>query len=211
MKIRKNELILLSGGGRKYLTSCAGKFSCKFGSVNLDLFVGKKFGIKIKIGKEKFSAIKPNVLDILRFAKRGPQVILSKDSSAIASVTGCGKGWKVLDAGSGSGFNAIFLANLGCEVLTAEKDKRFFRLAERNILTSNSISPLKIQIKNSPVEKLFRKEHFDLITLDLQNSQKLVRKSFSALKPGGWLCITIGRFAKDFFRDKKSFWEFKNF
>lgn len=189
MKIKKSQLVLLSGGGRSYLSRASGKFSCKFGSADLSLLAGKNFGSKIKIGSVNFSVLKPTVLDILKFCKRGPQVILPKDSAAIAATTGCGVGWKVLDAGAGSGFNAIFLANLGCEVLTIEKDKNFFALAQKNISLAKEILPLKIEIKNSSVEKFFKKDSFDLISLDLRSAEKFVKKSFLSLKAGGWLAV----------------------
>ncbi len=189
MRIKKIQLVLLYGGGRSYLTRASGKFACKFGTADLSKLVEKTFGSKIKIGPVQFSALKPTILDILKFSKRGPQVILPKDSAAIASITGCGAGWKVLDAGAGSGFNAIFLANLGCEVLTVEKDKNFFSVAKKNISIAKEISPLKIEIKNSPAENLMKKNSFDLICLDLQNSERFVKKSFLSLKPGGWLAV----------------------
>lgn len=181
------QVVLLAGSDRSYLVRCCGKFSCKYGALNLDKLAGKKFGSEIKIGSETFTILKPNVLDVLEFSKRGPQVVLPKDSAAIASITGCGVGWKVLDAGSGSGFNAIFLANLGCDVLTVEKDRNFFKVAEKNISVAKEILPLEITIKNSSVEKFFRKNYFDLIFLDLQNAEKFVKKSFASLKHGGWV------------------------
>ncbi len=189
MKIKKNQLLLLSSAEKNYLARASGKFSCKYGSVNLEELAGKTFGVKMRIGGKNFSVVKPTVLDILKFSKRGPQVILQKDSAAIAATTGCGLSWKVLDAGAGSGFNAIFLANLGCDVLTVEKDKNFFSVAKKNISIAKENAPLKIEIKNSPAEKFMRKNFFDLISLDLQNSEKLVKKSFLSLKAGGWLAV----------------------
>lgn len=189
MKIKSRSLILLRGKERKYLARAFGKFSCKCGSTELGGLAGKNFGAKIKIGTEVFSCLKPSAMDILKFSKRGPQVMLPKDSAAIASITGCGAGWKVLDAGAGSGFNAIFLANLGCDVLAVEKDKNFFKVAEKNISAAKEILSLKIAVKNSSVEKFFRRNYFDLITLDLHGAEKFVKKSFASLRPGGWLAV----------------------
>ncbi len=189
MKIKRGQIVLLSCREKNYLIRASGKFSCKYGAADLSKIVGKSFGKKIKIGTTAFSILKPTIPDLLKFSKRGPQVILPKDSAAIAAITGCGSGWKVLDAGSGSGFNAIFLANLGCDVLTVEKDKNFFRIAEKNISLAKEVSKIKISIKNSSVEKFFKKDYFDLISLDLQRAEKFVKKSFSSLKHGGWLAV----------------------
>ncbi len=52
------------------------------------------------------------IRDFLRKAKRGPQIIPPKDFGMIVAETGCGKDWKVVDAGTGSGFLAMMLANI---------------------------------------------------------------------------------------------------
>ena len=185
MKIRKGDSILLIGP-RSYLVRCAGRFSCKFGEINMDSLIGKPLGCRAKIGKADFTVVRPTLRDyFFKKASRGPQVILPKDSAAIVAHTGCGKGWKILDAGTGSAFLSMFLANLGCDVTTYEKRKDFYENAKKNVKGSG----LKIRMLNRDAAKGFKERNVDLVTLDLQNPERVIPHAHKALKAGGWLAV----------------------
>ena len=126
------------------------------------------------------------ITDFLNKAKRGPQVILPKDAGLIVSVTGCSPGWKVVDAGTGSGFLSIFLGNLGCNVYTYEKEKKFYEVAKNNIKKSGVKS---IRMKNADITKGIKEKNVDMITLDMKNPEKVIKHAYKSLKPGGWLVI----------------------
>ena len=126
------------------------------------------------------------IIDFLKKAKRGPQVILPKDAGLIVSVTGCCPGWKVVDAGTGSGFLAIFLGNLGCKIYTYEKEKRFYDIARKNIKNSGLKN---IKIKNSDITKGIKEKNVDMVTLDMKNPEKVLKHVYKSLKSGGWLVI----------------------
>jgi tRNA (adenine57-N1/adenine58-N1)-methyltransferase len=126
------------------------------------------------------------IIDFLKKAKRGPQVILPKDAGLIVSVTGCCPGWKVVDAGTGSGFLALFLGNLGCKVYTYEKEKRFYNIAKKNIKNSGLKN---IKIKNSDITKGIKEKNVDMVTLDMKNPEKVIKHAYKNLKSGGWLVI----------------------
>jgi len=183
-KIKKDSLILLLGRGKSYLITPI-KFSCEFGFADLRKLIGKKYGTKIKVGKEEFTVVKPNIIDFLRKAKRGPQIIMPRDASIILSVTGCSPGWRVVDAGAGSGFLSMFLANIGCKVFSYEKKKEFFEIAKRNAKNFG----FDISLKNSDITKGIKEKDVDLVTLDMQNPEKVVKHAFKALKSGGWLAV----------------------
>jgi tRNA (adenine57-N1/adenine58-N1)-methyltransferase len=127
-----------------------------------------------------------NIIDFLKKAKRGPAVILPKDAGEIISFTGCTQGWKVVDAGTGSGFLALFLANLGCNVFTYEKEKRFYDVAKANIIKSGFNN---IKIKNSDITKGIKERKVDMVTLDMKNPEKVIAHAFKSLKSGGWLVV----------------------
>ncbi|NIO44394.1 MAG: methyltransferase domain-containing protein [Candidatus Aenigmarchaeota archaeon] len=183
-KITNNSLILLLGK-KNYLVRPI-KFSCEFGTTDLRKLVGKKFGRKIKIGKEGFTVVEPNVTDFLRKAKRGPQIILPKDLGLIVSVTGCSPGWKTVDAGTGSGFLTLFLGNLGCRVYSYEKEKRFFNIAKKNL---KNYGLKNVVIRNSDITKGIKEKNVDLVTLDMKNPEKVIKHAFKSLKLGGWIAI----------------------
>ena len=184
-KITKNSLILLLGKGKSYLVKPI-KFSCEFGTTDLRKLIGKKFGRKIKIGKKSFTIVRPNIIDFLKKAKRGPQIILPKDLGLIVSITGCSPNWKVIDAGTGSGFLTLFLGNLGCKVYSYEKEKRFYNIAKKNL---KKYGLKNIVIKNSDITKGIKEKNVDLITLDLKNPEKVIKHAFKSLRPGGWIVI----------------------
>jgi len=182
-KIKRESLILLLGK-KSYLIKPI-KFSCEFGFYDLRKIIGKYYGSKIKIGKEIFSAVKPNIIDFLKKAKRGPQIIMPKDAAAIVAVTGCSPGWRTVDAGAGSGFLSMFLANLGCSVYSYEKKKEFFEIAKKNAKNFG----LNISIRNFDITKGIKEKDVDLITLDMQYPEKAIKNAFKALKSGGWLAV----------------------
>lgn len=182
--IRKDSLILLLG--RKSYLIRPIKFSCEFGFCDLRKLIGKKFGARIKIGKESFTIVRPTIIDLLKKAKRGPQIIMPKDAGMIVSVTGCSPGWKVVDAGTGSGFLSMLLANLGCNVYTYEKKKEFYEIAKKNV---KNFGLKNILLKNADIAKGIKEKNVDLITLDMQNPEKIVKYAFNSLKAGGWLAV----------------------
>ncbi len=120
---------------------------------------------------------------------RGPQIITPKDSAMILAYTNTEPGSKVVDAGTGSGFLAIFLAtylNPG-KVYTYENDYRFVKIAKENIKKSG-LSKF-IVLRNADITKGIKEKKVDLITLDLKDAKKVVKHAHKALKAGGYLVV----------------------
>jgi len=184
-------LILLLSRNSSYLIEARkGKLHTKDGIFNLDEILKKNFGDKIKTHlKKEFMMVKPNLADILERAKRGPQIIMPKDAALILAYTGISQGSFVVDVGTGSSFLAIFLANYikPGKVVTYEKDKKMVRIAEENIRLSG-LSRF-IEIKNKDATKGIAEKNVDLVTVDVQNPEKVVKQAYKALKPGGWLAV----------------------
>jgi tRNA (adenine57-N1/adenine58-N1)-methyltransferase len=116
---------------------------------------------------------------ILEGLKRGPQIVLPKDLGIVVAFTGMDKNSFVVDAGSGSGFSAIFFASIAREVITFENREDFFKLASENI----KISGLKnIEIRKEDffegIEKI--NEGIDVIFLDLPEPEKIFSRKFRA-------------------------------
>ena len=126
-------------------------------------------------------------IDIEKKYKRGPQIIMRKDAGAIIARTGLQPDWKCLDLGGGSGFLALFLANLtsGGSVTTYEIKKEHAEIIKENITRS----VLKnIKLVNKPAEK-FTGGGFDLVTADMKGAEKIIPKAHKALKKGGFLAV----------------------
>ncbi len=186
--IKKNDRVLLIGE-KNYLLRAGDMFDSQYGRIDLKKVIGKKYGIKIKTssGKE-FVVIEPTLTDTIYKFKRGPQVVATKDSAAILSVTGCSPGWTVVDAGTGSGFLSIFLANYlkPGKIYTYEIRKDFHEIARKNIKQSGLKN---IVIKNKDISKGINEKNVDMVTLDLEEPEKVVKHAFNSLKTGGWLVI----------------------
>lgn len=114
--------------------------------------------------------------------KRGPQVILPKDIGMIIAYTGIGKNSVCVDAGTGSGWLAIAIARIAKEVTTYDNRDEFIRIAERN----KEIEGLdNLVIKKGDVMKGIEESEVDLVTLDMPDSDKVLRSARRALKDGG--------------------------
>ncbi len=121
---------------------------------------------------------------LLRKLKRGPQVILPKDFGFIVALTGVGKQSIVVDAGAGSGFLAIGLANLCKKITTYERREEFAELVKKNIARAGLKN---IKLKFADVFEGISERDVDLVTLDLADSDKVVVHAVQALKPGGFV------------------------
>lgn len=161
------------------------------GTIDLKQLKRKGFGDEIKthIGK-KFCIVKPNIKDILdKKIKRLPQIIMTKDIALILAYTGISQGSLVVDAGAGSGFLSIFLANYikPGRVVTYENEKRFVKVAKDNIKLSGSSKFIKLKQKD--ITKGIDEKNVDLVTLDMKNAERVVKHAYNSLKIGGWLVV----------------------
>ncbi|MBS3068934.1 methyltransferase domain-containing protein [Candidatus Micrarchaeota archaeon] len=116
--------------------------------------------------------------------KRGPQVVLPKDIGMVLAYSGVGKESECVDAGCGSGWLAISLANVAKKITSYEVREEFAQLAEKNAKRAG-VSNLEVKRKNV-LEGIDEKE-VDLVTLDLASSDMAVAHACAALKKGGML------------------------
>jgi len=123
--------------------------------------------------------------EILKKCKRGPQVILPKDIGVILAYSGVGKNSVVVDAGAGSGWLAISLANIAKKVTSYEWRPEFADMAEKNAKRAGVSETLEIKRK-SVFEGIDERE-VDLVTLDLAESDKVVPHAQIALRAGGMI------------------------
>lgn len=126
--------------------------------------------------------------DILKKLARGPQIITLKDSAMISAFTGMSPGDIIVDAGSGSGFLAIYMGNLvrpNGHVISYERRADFAGLAKRNVKKAGFDKYVKIKEKD--IYEGIDEKGVDVITLDLPEPWNAVAHSKRALKEGGFL------------------------
>ncbi len=143
---------------------------------------------------------------VLENLKRGgPAVILPKDIGPIIAYTGVGKDSICIEAGTGSAFLTVSLANICKKVYTYEKDKKFFEFAKENIKRSflENIEIEKRDIIEQGFDSNFEKNKADLIILDLPYAEKAVKYARNALKKGRYLVgyLTNLEQVKDFVKE----------
>jgi len=189
--VKEGEFVLLVSKDDSYFTEVSNRIlNIQSGKIDLNQLKKKDFGEKIKThtGKD-FFIVKPNIKDIFeRKAKRLPQIIMPKDAALILAYTGVEPGSLVVDAGFGSGFLAMFLANyIRGKVVTYEKEKKFFKTAKQNI-KSSGLSEF-IRLKEKDIRKGIDEKNVDLVTLDMKNAERVVKHAYKSLKPGGWLVV----------------------
>jgi len=181
-KIKK--ILITKEGKTFYIKDTSKDYHCQFGLVKkTDL--KKKDGSAIKTNtKKELIIFTPSFIDSYKKIKRAPQIIMRKDIGIIIAETGINKNSKVVDAGTGSGALALFLANICKEVTTYEIRKDFIKIAEKN---KEFLNLKNLKIKNKDIYKEIDEKNVDLITLDLPEPWKAINPAKKALKTGGFL------------------------
>ncbi len=191
-KITNDDKVLLLGKSDFLVDVNRGLFHTNHGTINLSKLIGKKFGVRIKSSKgESFSALRPNINDFLdKRLARLPQIVSLKDCSLIAGFTGLSSGYRVIEAGTGSAFLTIFMANLvkpNGKIFTYELRSDFFKSAKKNIVDSG-LSEF-VDAKNRDISKGFRERDVDMVVLDMIDAEKIVPNACRAIKSGGFLVV----------------------
>jgi len=121
---------------------------------------------------------------LLKRLKRGPAIIQPKDIGLIVAYTGVGKESVCVDAGAGSAFLTVSLANICKKVYAYERKPEFYELAKRNVEKAGLAN---VELKNRDVFEGVEEKEVDLVTLDLPDAEKGVAIAHSALRKDGWL------------------------
>lgn len=139
--------------------------------------------LKSNTGKE-FFIFSPFFADLYRKIKRDAQIIPLKDIGLIVAETGIGKETRVLDAGSGSGALACFIAAIAKEVITYEIREDFIEIVKSNI---EFLGLENVKIKNIDIYNKIDDGNIDVVVLDLPEPWKAIENCAKALKAGGFL------------------------
>ncbi len=138
--------------------------------------------------KKEFSVYDAKFPDNLKKIKRGPQIMSPKDIGRIIVETGINKNSIVLDCGIGSGMLTASLANIVKKVIAYEKREEFIKIAKKNF---ENLNLKNISIKNKDIYEGINEKNLDLITLDLEKPQLVLKHAESALTSGGFLVIYV--------------------
>ncbi len=171
--------------GKQYIVRDMNKdFETTYGTIKkADL---KKKGIvKSSTGKE-FVLVEAGFSDLFKRLRKLPQAMNLKELGAVAAETGVNKDSIVVDAGTGSGHTACYLANICKHVYTYEIKEENIDVAKENakFLDLKNITFYKKSLYDGIKEK-----NVDMILLDLPNPVKVIDHAIKALKTGGNIVI----------------------
>ena len=133
---------------------------------------------------EEFFIFEPSFIDLYKKIKRDAQIIPMKDIGIIISEAGISKESRILDAGSGSGALACFLASIAREVVTYEIRDDFIEIVKSNI---DFLGLNNVIVKHRDVYQDADDKDFDVVTLDVPEPWKAIPAIAKALKPGGFV------------------------
>ena len=178
--------ILITRQGKKfYAKDLEQDLHTQYGFVKKEEFKKAKDGAVVSSNTNKeFFVLTPSFIDLYRKIKRDAQIIPLKDIGFIMAETGISKESKVLDAGSGSGALACFLAAIAKEVVTYEIREDFIKIVKGNI---EFLGLKNIKIKNKNVYEEIEDKNLDVIILDLPEPWNAIGNCAKSLKPGGFL------------------------
>src|SRR3989344_883909 len=113
--------VLITRQGKKFYAKNDEDLHTQYGFMKKEDLGKAKDGDVLKSNTSKeFFIFSPSFIDLYRKIKRDAQIIPLKDIGVIIAETGINRESKVLDAGSGSGALACFLASIAKEVVTYE-------------------------------------------------------------------------------------------
>jgi len=178
--------ILITRQGRKfYLKDFYQDLHTQYGFISKEELKKAKDGELLKSNANKeFFIFSPSFIDLYRKIKRNAQIIPLKDIGVIIAETGINKESRVLDAGSGSGALACFLAGIAKEVITYEIREDFIEVVQSNI---EFLGLKNIKVKNKDIYKEIEEKDIDALILDVPEPWNALENCLKALKIGGFL------------------------
>ncbi len=181
-----------------YLKGLKEDFHSQYGFIKADILKKSKKTVRTNKNTE-MSLFSPSFIDLYRKIKRTTQIITLKDIGLIIAETGINKKSIVVDAGTGSGALAYFIANTAKETVSYEKRKDFYEVALDN---KKLLSLKNLKIRNDDVFKKYMKD-VDVITLDLPEPWKALKNAEKALKKGGFLVCYLPHISQTAYLIKK--------
>jgi tRNA (adenine57-N1/adenine58-N1)-methyltransferase len=130
--------------------------------------------------------------DLFNHFERTGAPMMPKDVGLVMGHTGAGAGDRVLDAGTGTGVLAAYLARAGCEVVTYEVDPEFAEVARENMALAGVADAVDVRTGDVTDDlDALAAASFDLLTLDTRDAPAVVARAPDLLVPGGFLAAYV--------------------
>ena len=181
--------LLIDKRGKKYLLrEDVEEFHTSLGVVKLS---GAKPGAKLHshLGHE-FYLLEPSLVDYYDKLPRAGSIILKKEIGPIIAYTGIGSGSRVVEAGTGTGALAIYLANIVGEkgkVYTYEIREDHLEVAKKNFKLAGVED--RIVAKLADVRQGIEERDVDVVIFDMPDPWNAMQHAYEALRHGGFVVV----------------------
>lgn len=180
--------------GKFYIKDLDKDYHTKFGYVKSEDLKNAKPGDLVQNSRENesFRVLDPDFIDSYRRIRRSAQIMSLKDLGYILALTGIGAKSVIVEAGTGSGAAACFLARHVKEVFSYDISQDNIDIAKGN---AKELGISNIKFQNADVYEQIPASDADMILLDLTRPWDAVENADCSLKIGGFLvaycpCIT---------------------
>ena len=195
MRIEDGDLVyIIFDRKRKYIRTVkrGEQFHTDRGYIDYSEIIGEEYGTTIKTepyGKKAY-LLKPIPSDIVMKMGRASQIIYPEDIGMILVYTGISPGYKVVEAGCGSGSLTSIMANHvkpNGHVYTYDVRDRAVKQAEKNIKKMKVDNFVTVKLRDIITEE---PEHFevDVVVLDMGEPWLAIPNAHKMLKNSGILC-----------------------
>lgn len=175
-------LLIHKSGKKLFLNLDKEEFHTEFGVISAS-DIKKAFGKSVKShAGEEFLVLKASIQEEVENMRMFSRPIYPYDSGIMCAMLDIGPGTRVLEAGTGSGGNTLYMAKLGAEIATYEREERAFKKAQENV---KGLGNVRINLG----EPWDDKGEYDAIFLDLQDPSEAIRKLDKNLVVGGWIGV----------------------
>lgn len=129
--------------------------------------------------------------DLFDHMERTGAPMMPRDIGLLIGQTGVASGDRILDAGTGTGVLAAYLARAGAEVVTYEHDESAAKVARENMTLADVSDLVTVREHDVTMEldALATTDPFDVITLDTEDAPIVVGRAPDLLVSGGFLAV----------------------
>ncbi|MCS7110220.1 MAG: tRNA (adenine-N1)-methyltransferase [Candidatus Caldarchaeum sp.] len=190
-----DRVLIITEKKKRYLVQVRDgkKFHTSEGFVDLSNIIGKLSGCSVASNTgARMLVFKPTITDVLMFLPRTTQIVYPKDLGYIVAASGVGPGSVVLEAGTGTGVLAAFLANM---VRPLGKVYSYDIKLENIQSAAVKLRALGldefIELKHGDISAGVEERNVDAAVIDVPEPWTAVKPCREALKPGGvWVSLS---------------------
>jgi tRNA (adenine57-N1/adenine58-N1)-methyltransferase len=171
---------------REYLLRPGETFETDLGVLEVPEDVSHGDSVETHLGNE-FTARALRGPDLFNHFERTGAPMLPRDIGLLMGETGVCAGDRVLDAGTGTGVLAAYLARTGAEVVTYERDADFAAVARENMVLGGVADRVDVRTGDLTASLEDLDGRFDAVTLDTGDAPAVVAETPDLLVPGGFV------------------------